>query len=99
MTPDELLKHSEIDVIVNLTIPATHYQVTMDALSAGKHAYSEKPFVLTLEEGKSVRKAAERAQSAGRLGARHVPRRRAPAGPRSSSTPASSARSCPAPRM
>jgi predicted dehydrogenase len=58
MTPDELLKHSEIDVIVNLTIPATHYQVTMDALSAGKHAYSEKPFVLTLEEGKSVRKAA-----------------------------------------
>lgn len=58
MTPDELLKHSEIDVIVNLTIPATHYQVTMDALSAGKHAYSEKPFVLTLEEGKSVRNAA-----------------------------------------
>ena len=59
MTPDELLKNSEIDVIVNLTIPATHYQVTMDALSAGKHAYSEKPFVLTLEEGKSVRRAAE----------------------------------------
>jgi predicted dehydrogenase len=59
MTPDELLKNSEIDVIVNLTIPATHYQVTMDALSAGKHSYSEKPFVLTLEEGKSVRKTAE----------------------------------------
>ena len=57
-TPDELLKNSEIDVIVNLTVPSTHYQVTMDALSAGKHAYSEKPFVLTLEEGKSVRKAA-----------------------------------------
>ncbi len=58
-TPDELLKNSEIDVVVNLTIPATHYQVTMDSLSAGKHAYSEKPFVLTLEEGKSVRKAAD----------------------------------------
>ena len=57
-TPDELLKNSEIDVVVNLTIPATHYQVTMDTLSAGKHAYSEKPFVLTLEEGKSVRAAA-----------------------------------------
>ena len=57
-TPDELLKNSEIDVVVNLTIPSTHYQVTMDALSAGKHAYSEKPFVLTLEEGKSVRAAA-----------------------------------------
>jgi predicted dehydrogenase len=30
----------------------------MDALSAGKHAYSEKPFVLTLDEGKAVRQAA-----------------------------------------
>jgi predicted dehydrogenase len=59
MTPDELLKNSEIDVVVNLTIPATHYQVSMDAISAGKHAYSEKPFVLTLEEGKSLRKAAQ----------------------------------------
>ncbi len=59
MTPDELLKNSEIDVVVNLTIPATHYQVSMDAISAGKHAYSEKPFVLTLEEGKSLRRAAE----------------------------------------
>jgi predicted dehydrogenase len=46
-------------VIVNLTIPASHYQVTMDTLSAGKHAYSEKPFVLTLKEGKAVKKAAD----------------------------------------
>ncbi len=59
MTPDELLKNSEIDVIVNLTIPATHYQVSMDAISAGKHAYSEKPFVLTLKEGKALKKAAD----------------------------------------
>jgi len=59
MTPDALLKNSEIDVIVNLTIPGTHYQVTMDALSAGKHVYSEKPFVLSLKEGKAVKKAAD----------------------------------------
>jgi predicted dehydrogenase len=58
-TPDDLLKNSEIDVVVNLTIPSTHYQVSMDAISAGKHAYSEKPFVLTLEEGKSLKKAAD----------------------------------------
>ena len=58
-TPDELLKNSEIDVVVNLTIPATHYKVSMDIISAGKHAYSEKPFVLTLEEGMALRKAAE----------------------------------------
>jgi predicted dehydrogenase len=59
MTPDELLKNSEIDVVVNLTIPSTHYQVSMDAISAGKHAYSEKPFVLSLKEGKALKKAAD----------------------------------------
>jgi predicted dehydrogenase len=58
-TPDELLKNSEIDVVVNLTIPSTHYRVSMDAISAGKHAYSEKPFVLSLEEGKSLKQAAD----------------------------------------
>lgn len=60
MTPDELLKNSEIDVIVNLTIPATHFQVSMDAITAGKHAYSEKPFVLSLKDGKALRKEAQR---------------------------------------
>ncbi|MCR6672863.1 Gfo/Idh/MocA family protein [Devosia ginsengisoli] len=58
-TPDELLKNSEIDVIVNLTIPSTHYAVSMDIVSAGKHAYSEKPFVLSLEEGMALKKAAD----------------------------------------
>ena len=61
-TPDELLNNSEIDVVVNLTVPAAHYQVSMDAISAGKHAYSEKPFVLTLEEGKALRQAANQRQ-------------------------------------
>ena len=58
-TPDELLKNSELDVIVNLTIPSTHYSVSMDIISAGKHAYSEKPFVLSLEEGTALKKAAD----------------------------------------
>jgi predicted dehydrogenase len=50
-TPDELLKNSELDVIVNLTVPAAHFGVSKDILSSGKHAYSEKPFVLSVEEG------------------------------------------------
>jgi predicted dehydrogenase len=58
-TPDELLKNSELDVIVNLTVPAVHYKVTTDILSAGKHAYSEKPFVLSVEEGKAIKKMAD----------------------------------------
>jgi predicted dehydrogenase len=58
-TPDELLKNSEVDVIVNLTVPAAHYGVTKDILSAGKHAYSEKPFVLDVEEGKDLKRRAD----------------------------------------
>ena len=58
-TPDELLKNAELDVIVNLTVPAVHYKVTSDILSAGKHAYSEKPFVLSVEEGKAIKQQAD----------------------------------------
>ncbi len=58
-TPEALLKNSEIDVIVNLTIPDAHYRVSKDIVSAGKHAYSEKPLVLTLQEGEDLKKAAE----------------------------------------
>lgn len=57
-TPDELLANPEVDVVVNLTIPDAHYRVTRDIISAGKHAYSEKPLVLTLEEGEDLRAAA-----------------------------------------
>jgi len=54
-TVDELLAADDIDVVVNLTIPAVHYDVTKRILEAGKHAYSEKPLVLTLEEGEDLR--------------------------------------------
>jgi predicted dehydrogenase len=58
-TPDELLKNSELDVIVNLTVPAAHFSVSKDILSAGKHAYSEKPFVLSVEEGIKLKALAD----------------------------------------
>ena len=54
-TVDELLASDDIDIIVNLTIPDAHFSVTKSILEAGKHAYSEKPLVLTLEEGESLR--------------------------------------------
>jgi len=59
MTPDEMLAHSEIDVLVNLTVPAAHFRVSMDAISVRKHVYSEKPFVLSLKDGKALKKAAD----------------------------------------
>ena len=54
-TVADLLTADDIDVIVNLTIPGVHFAVTKQILEAGKHAYSEKPLVLSLEEGKELR--------------------------------------------
>jgi predicted dehydrogenase len=56
---EALLADPEIDVVINLTIPAAHFGVTKAALAAGKHVYSEKPFVLTLEEGLELKALAE----------------------------------------
>ncbi|MDQ0558589.1 putative dehydrogenase [Rhizobium mesoamericanum] len=58
-TIDELLANDEIDVIVNLTIPDAHFPVSKAILEAGKHVYSEKPLVLTLEQGEELRRIAK----------------------------------------
>lgn len=54
-----LLNDPDIDLVVNLTIPAAHYEVTKAALNAGKHVYSEKPYVLSFEQGIELRDLAD----------------------------------------
>ena len=56
---EDLLASDDIDVVVNLTIPEAHFEVTRSILYAGKHAYSEKPLVLTRQEGELLRALAE----------------------------------------
>ncbi len=58
-TIDELLANDEVDVVVNLTIPDAHFPVSKSILEAGKHVYSEKPLVLTLEQGEELRRIAK----------------------------------------
>lgn len=58
-TVDELLANDELDVIVNLTIPDAHFPISKRILEAGKHVYSEKPLVLTLEQGEELRRIAK----------------------------------------
>ncbi|MDA0720875.1 MAG: Gfo/Idh/MocA family oxidoreductase [Proteobacteria bacterium] len=53
-TVEGLLAADDIDVVVNLTVPDAHFAVSMQVLEAGKHVYSEKPFVLSLEEGQAL---------------------------------------------
>lgn len=43
---DELLALDQIQLVVNLTIPAAHVEVSLACLSAGKHVWSEKPMAL-----------------------------------------------------
>ncbi|MGY8907537.1 MAG: Gfo/Idh/MocA family protein [Pseudomonadales bacterium] len=53
-TVDELLSANDVDLVINLTIPAAHVEVSRAILKAGKHVYSEKPFVLSLAEAQEL---------------------------------------------
>ena len=59
-TVDGLLAAKDIDIVVNLTIPAVHHEVSRQILDAGKHVYSEKPFVLSVKDGLDLKKRAEK---------------------------------------
>ncbi|MBH0239895.1 Gfo/Idh/MocA family protein [Methylobrevis albus] len=47
---DDLIASDDIDLVVNLTPPLAHVEVTARALAAGKHVYSEKPLGVDLAE-------------------------------------------------
>lgn len=56
---DTLLSRGDIDIVVNLTIPAAHAAVSLAALSAGKHVFSEKPLAVDLATGRKIIAEAE----------------------------------------
>ncbi|PYE84708.1 Gfo/Idh/MocA family protein [Pseudoroseicyclus aestuarii] len=58
-TVEDILAAQDVDVIVNLTVPAAHYELTRRILEAGKHAYSEKPLVLELDQAKALQELAD----------------------------------------
>lgn len=58
LSVDDLLARDDISIVVNLTIPAAHFEISSKILDAGKHVYSEKPFVLSKAEGETLLKKA-----------------------------------------
>src|SRR3984885_13974159 len=58
---EELLGNSEVDLILNLTVPQSHGSISLRAIEAGKHVYSEKPLALSIKEAAQLRSAAEAA--------------------------------------
>ncbi len=55
---DALIASDDIDLVLNLTIPAAHFDVSMAALDAGKHVFTEKPLAVTAAEGRRLVEAA-----------------------------------------
>jgi predicted dehydrogenase len=46
-TVDGLLAAPDVDIVLNLTPPSVHAEVTRAALEGGKHVYSEKPLAMS----------------------------------------------------
>ena len=55
----DAFKDPEVDIILNLTRPYEHFDVSWNALMAGKNVYSEKPLGACLEEGQKLKALAE----------------------------------------
>jgi predicted dehydrogenase len=51
---EDLLNDSEVDIILNLTSPQAHYDVSKKILEAGKHVYSEKPISIKYSQAKEL---------------------------------------------
>lgn len=58
LTPDELLKDPDVDLVLNLTVPKVHAEVALRAVQAGKHVYSEKPLAVDRESARGMLEAA-----------------------------------------
>ncbi|NDW06954.1 Gfo/Idh/MocA family protein [Jiella pacifica] len=61
LTVPELLAREDVEIVLNLTIPAAHAEVGHAALAAGKHVYSEKPLAATLREAAALSRTAAEA--------------------------------------
>lgn len=58
---DEILADDEVEAVIIATPHSTHADLTVEAASAGKHIFVDKPFTLTVAEGKRAVKAANAA--------------------------------------
>ena len=60
-TAEDVLAHPEVELVVNLTVPAVHAELSSRAVDAGKHVWSEKPISTDRESGRALLARAEAA--------------------------------------
>jgi len=58
---DDMFKRDDIDTILNLTIPAAHAPIALQAITSGKHVYLEKPLAISLDDASDMLAAARSA--------------------------------------
>lgn len=61
LSVEDLLADPEVEIVLNLTIPAAHVEVGLKAIAAGKHVYSEKPLGIDFVSAKELIAAADTA--------------------------------------
>jgi predicted dehydrogenase len=49
-----LIEDPAIDLVLNLTVPAAHFDISMRALQAGKHVFTGKPLAVTAAAGRDL---------------------------------------------
>jgi predicted dehydrogenase len=54
MTAEGVFANPDVQIVLNLTPPLMHSKVSLDALRAGKHVYTEKPFGVDSEDAAQV---------------------------------------------
>lgn len=59
---EQALEHPDVQLVVNLTIPAAHGEVASAAVAAGKHVWNEKPLTPDVAAGRAL---LEQARAAG----------------------------------
>lgn len=66
MEVEALIADPEVDLVLNLTVPAAHFDISMAALGAAKHVFTEKPLAVEAKAGRTlVLTAAERGLALG----------------------------------
>ena len=52
--PDVVLEHPDIEIVVNLTVPTAHFDVSRQIIEAGKHVWTEKPITTASEDAAAL---------------------------------------------
>ena len=55
-----LLADAEVELVINLTVPNAHADVSLAAIESGKHVYSEKPLATRRKDGAAILEASRR---------------------------------------